>query len=115
MTQNRLEQRREVRLAVETAESFDAEQRAMAVAPCVDILLALPQDRGQVWELHTVNFEADDYADCHAIVKRLGLSYERGRRLYYVLRVHLAATVRELNEAGFNVALCGDAAGCLGD
>ena len=76
---------------------------------CVDILNDLPQDRGNLWALHA-NLSPELHAPYQALCSKLGLSWERGAKRFYVTKNKLRELVDGLKTIGIEAALGGNAA-----
>lgn len=88
-----------------TEQSVIAESRGT-----LDILTDLPGDAGKIWSIY-VEYEPGALKIYQQIARRLGLSWERGARRYYIVGAdQLGRACAEFRRHGFVVALCSDAA-----
>ena len=101
----------ELMAAIDNAPDFNSEQAAIGESHgTLDILTDLTGDAGKIWAIHAT---CDDDARklFSQISRRLGLSWERGARRFYIVGIdQLKRAYAEFERHGFVVALCMDAA-----
>jgi hypothetical protein len=70
---------------------------------CIDILNDLPRDRGNLWSLHA-NLATEFHTPYQGLCQKLGLSWERGAKRFYVTKNKLSELVAGLKAIGIDAA-----------